>query len=74
MEKFLIILFAIFEFIFYTFFMVVSKEIVLINPLLKLLIHFSSLTVISIFLYYLMKIILSKLKLKSKKIIYKISI
>ena len=74
MEKFLIILFAIFEYIFYTFFMVLIEEIMIDNAILKLIIHFSSLTIISIVLYYIIRFLLDKLKLKSKKYIYKICI
>lgn len=70
MTKLIIILFAIFEFIFYTFFMVLISEITITSALLKLIAHFASLIIISIILYFLIKLILNKLGLKSKKYIY----
>lgn len=74
MNKFIIGILAIFEFLFYTFFMVLIGNIGLENEILKLVIHFGSLLVISTILYLLIKIILKKLNMNSKKSIYLIVI
>lgn len=74
MNKFIIGFLAIFEFLFYTFFMVLIGNMGLENEILKLVIHFGSLLVISTILYLLIKIILKKLNMNSKKSIYLIVI
>lgn len=74
MNKFIIGILAIFEFLFYTFFMVLIGNMGLENEILKLVIHFGSLLVISTILYLLIKIILKKLNMNSKKSIYLIVI
>ena len=70
MNKFIIGSLTIFEFLFYTVLMVLIGSIPLESEVLKLIIHFSALLVISIILYYLIKIILNKLNMKTKKFIY----
>lgn len=50
--------------------MVLLSEITITSALLKLIVHFASLIIISIVLYFLIKFILNKISLKSKKYIY----
>lgn len=72
MKKFIKVILAIFEFIFYTYFMVLVGELETNNQLLILVVHFLSLLIISIILYYIIRFILKKLDLKSKRDIYEV--
>lgn len=74
MPKFLVILFAIFETIFYTFVMVLINGIVITNVFLQLVVHFLSLTIISFLFYFFIHFLLNKLNWKAKKYIYQICI
>ena len=58
MNKFLTIILAIFEFLFYTVLMVLVGSLVIHNEVLKLVLHFVSLSVIAILLYFLIRFIL----------------
>lgn len=68
--KKLIVLFSIFEFIFYTFFMVFIGFIPINHPVLKFIIHFLGLFVVAFLFYFLIRFIFNKLEMKSKKYIY----
>ncbi len=70
MNKFFTALLAIFEFLFYTFFMVLLSDIDIKSELIKLLLHFVLLAIISIILYFLIRFILTKLKMNVKRYIY----
>lgn len=70
MNKFIIISLSIFEFLFYTLLMVLIGSIPLTSDLIKVLLHFASIIVISIILYFIIKIILNKLKMNIKKYLY----
>ena len=70
MKRFIIILSSVFEFIFYTFFMVLIDGIEITNQVFDLLIHFIGLVVVALVFYFLIRIILSKLDMKDKKYIY----
>lgn len=70
MTKFITIALSIFEFLFYTVFMVLIGSITIENVTCKLLLHFTSLLIISILLYVIIKFILSKLQMKLKKYLY----
>jgi hypothetical protein len=74
MKKFIIIALSIFEFIFYTFFMFLIESITIESSILKLLLHFSSLILISVILYFIIHFILNKINLKAKKHIFQICI
>ncbi len=69
MERIVVILLAILEFIFYTFTMVLVGSITISQSLLKLLVHFATLTITSILLYFFIRFLLNKIHLKSKKYI-----
>ena len=70
MKRFIIILSSVFEFVFYTFFMVLIDGIEITNQVFDLLIHFIGLVVVALVFYFLIRIILSKLDMKDKKYIY----
>ena len=70
MHKFIIISLAIFEFLFYTVIMVLVGSIPLTSNILKIIIHFVSIITISFILYFLIKLILKKLKMNIKKYLY----
>ncbi len=70
MNKFITIILVIFEFLFYTLLMVLIESIPLTSETLKLLIHFGSIILISVILYFLIRFILHKLKMNSKKYLY----
>lgn len=70
MEKFIVVISAIFEFIFYTFFMVLVDSFQITNKILDLLVHFLGLFVVSCIFYFLMRIILQKLNVQINKYIY----
>lgn len=74
MEKLVVISLSIFELILYIFLMILVGSLTIDNSILKLFFHFSSLTIISILIYYLMHFILTKLNFKAKKYIYEICI
>lgn len=70
MHKFIIISLAIFEFLFYTVIMVLVGSIPLTSNILKIIIHFVSIITISFILYFLIKLILKKLKMNINKYLY----
>lgn len=70
MNKFIIISLSIFEFLFYTVLMVLIGSIPLTSNILKVIIHFVSIIIISLILYFLIKLILTKLKMNIKKYLY----
>jgi len=72
MERFIKILIAIFSLIFYTFLMVLVDDITIQNQVLKLLVHFGALVIVAIILYFIIKFILKRVNLLSRKNIYKI--
>ena len=74
MQKFVIVISSIFEFVFYTFFMVLIGSIPINNQVLKLLVHFLGLIVVAILFYYLIRFIFSKIEMKAKKYIYYMTI
>ncbi len=74
MNKFLTIILAIFEFLFYTVLMVLVGSLVIHNEVLKLVLHFVSLSVIAKLLYFLIRFILNKLSMNAKKYFYLIII
>lgn len=74
MKKLITIILSIFELIFYTFFMVLIDDITIENVALKHVIHFSSLIVIGIILYFIIRTILNLLKYKNKEALYMVSI
>jgi len=63
MKKFIIGSLAIFEFLFYTLLMVLIGSINIENQVLKLLLHFGAILLISVILYFLIRYILKKLKM-----------
>lgn len=74
MNKLFVFLFCVFEFFFYTLFMVLVESLTINNVVLKSVVHFLSLIIISGLLYVIMKFIIKKLKLNVKKMLYLISI
>ena len=74
MKKFIIVLSAIFEFIFYTFFMVLIGLIPINNKILELLLHFIGLFLVAIIFYLLIRFLFQKLNMKAKKYIYYVGI
>ncbi len=70
MTKLIIILSAIFEFLFYTFLMVLIDGINITNQIVDLLIHFLGLIIVSFIFYNLLQIIFKKINMKAKKYIY----
>lgn len=70
MKKFIIALSAIFEFIFYTFFMVLIGLIPISNKILELLLHFIGLFLVAILFYLIIRFLFQKLDMKAKKYIY----
>lgn len=74
MKKFIIALSAIFEFIFYTFFMVLIGLIPINNKILELLLHFISLFLVAILFYLIIRFLFQKLDMKAKKYIYYVGI
>lgn len=70
MQKVIVVLSSIFEFIFYTFFMVLIDGINITNKILDLILHFIGLITVSLIFYYIIRFILSKLDMKAKKYIY----
>lgn len=74
MNKLFVFLFCVFEFFFYTLFMVLVESLTINNVVLKSVVHFLSLIIISGLLYVIMKFIIKKLKLNVKKMLYLIPI
>ena len=74
MKKFIIALSAIFEFIFYTFFMVLIGLIPISNKILELLLHFIGLFLVPILFYLIIRFLFQKLDMKAKKYIYYVGI
>ena len=74
MKKFIIALSAIFEFIFYTFFMVLIGLIPISNKILELLLHFIGLFLVAILFYLIIRFLFQKLDMKAKKYIYYVGI
>ncbi len=74
MEVFIKIILAILETFLYTFFMIQIGSIEISNKIVSLLVHFISLSLISLILYFIIHFILSKLNLKAKKHLYHICI
>lgn len=74
MKKFIVVLSSIFEFIFYTFFMVLVGLLPVNNKILELLIHFLGLFLVAMLFYYLIRFLLNKLNMKAKKYIYYVGI
>ncbi len=74
MKKFIIALSAIFEFIFYTFFMVLIGLIPINNKILELLLHFIGLFLVAILFYLIIRFLFQKLDMKAKKYIYYVGI
>lgn len=72
MERLFKILIAVFSFIFYTFFMVLIDSITISNSILEFIVHFGSLVIVAFILYFIIKFILKKLNLLSRKNIYQI--
>lgn len=72
MQKVVVISLSILEFLIYTTFMVFVGNFVIDSAILKLILHFTSLLIISILIYYFLHFILSKLNWKAKKYIYQI--
>ena len=70
MKKLMVFLAAIFEFIYYTFFMVVIGNINITNKVIDLSMHFLSLIVIAVTFYYLLRFVFKKLGFIAKKYIY----
>ena len=70
MEKFIVFLSSVFEFIFYTFLMVLIGCIPINNQALKLLVHFLGLIFVAFFFYILIRFIFNKLDMRAKKYIY----
>lgn len=68
MQKFLIVLSSIFEFIFYTFLMVLIDSIPITNSFLSFFVHFLSLIIVAFLFYLLIRFIFRKLEMRSKKI------
>ena len=74
MKKFIIALSAIFEFIFYTFFMVLIGLIPISNKILELLLHFIGLFLVAILFYLIIRFLFQKLDMKAKKYIYYVGV
>lgn len=74
MKKFIIALSAIFEFIFYTFFMVLIGLIPINNKILELLLHFIGLFLVAILFYLIIRFLFQKLDMKAKKYIYYVGV
>lgn len=74
MKKFVVIVSSIFEFVFYTFFMVLIGSIPINNQALKLVVHFLGLIVVALLFYYLIRFIFNKIEMKAKKYIYYMAI
>ena len=74
MKKFIIALSAIFEFIFYTFFMVLIGLIPINNKILELFLHFIGLFLVAILFYLIIRFLFQKLDMKAKKYIYYVGI
>ena len=63
MQKFVVVISSIFEFVFYTFFMVLIGSIPFTNKLLELFVYFVSLLVVALAFYFLLRFLFSKLGL-----------
>lgn len=74
MQKVVVIFLSILEFIIYTAWMVLIGSFTIDSAILKLILHFASLLIISILIYYVLHFILSKINWKSKKYIYQVCI
>ena len=74
MRKFLIVLSSIFEFIFYTFFMVLIDSIPFTSSLFRFFVHFLALIVVAIVFYFLICFIFRKLEMRGKKYLYYVAI
>ena len=70
MKKFIVFLSSIFEFVFYTFLMVLIGLIPINNQALKLFVHFLGLILVAFLFYILIRFIFNKLEMKAKKYIY----
>ena len=70
MKKLIIVLSSIFEFIFYTFGMVLIGSIPITNKALELLVHFLGLVLVALIFYFVIRFIFEKLDMKAKKYIY----
>ena len=69
MKKFILTLLAIFELLFYTVFMVLLDSIPITYKILDLFVHFISLIVVAFVFYFLIRLLVQKIKY-SKKDIY----
>lgn len=74
MKRFITIILAIFELVFYTFFMVLIDDITITNVALKQVVHFSSLLIIAILLYFILKLLLKLLKYPAKESLYMVCV
>lgn len=74
MQKFLIVLSSIFEFVFYTFLMVLIDSIPITNSFLSFFVHFLSLIIVAFLFYLLIRFIFRKLEMRSKKDLYYVAI
>lgn len=74
MNKFFVVIFSYFEFFFYTLMMVLVESVNITNVGLKVLVHFASLSIISVMLYFIMKFLLTKLNRNVKRFLYLIPI
>lgn len=74
MKKFIIVLTSIFEFVFYTFFMVLIDGINITSKAMDLLVHFLGLLVVALLFYFLIRFLFHKLDMKAKKYIYYLAI
>ena len=70
MKKFFVFLLSVFEFVFYTFLMVLIGLIPINNQALKLLVHFLGLILVAFLFYFLIRFIFNKLDMRAKKYIY----
>lgn len=74
MKKLIILLSSIFEFIFYTFLMVLIGLLPINNNLIEFLIYFLGLFLVAILFYLIIRFLLQKLDMKAKKYIYYVGI
>ena len=70
MKRLVAIFLAIFEFIFYTFFMLLVSSIDIKIKFLKVVVYFGALVGISLVLYFLMRFILSKIDVNVRRYLY----
>ena len=74
MKKFIVFLSSVFEFVFYTFLMVLISLIPINNQALKLLVHFLGLILVAFLFYFLIRFIFNKLDMRAKKYIYYVAV